>query len=237
MVAGESAAPAAVEMRQRGEGKAVGAAGESAAAASFSIAHIEYRIAGGKAAGGRRMKKRRTSSGGSGIEAGTSMKGFHGWIGMKSMKRVLKIVVSILSILQPSETASIWVFSEVDDELLRVRVMMALRSWTRCGTSECSRRQRSSVQFNALGAVWVRAARSGQFFIIYCFSIFYNKEKNSKNFVISCNRTQNLRDEKNQSYRHAIYILFDLAVALLSLLYIFYIFLDTKSKSNNFRFY
>jgi hypothetical protein len=124
MVAGESAAPAAVEMRRRGEGKAAGAAGESAAAASFSIARIEYRIAGGKAAGGRRMKKRRTSSGGSGIEAGTSMKGSHGWIGMKSRKRVLKIVVSILSILQPSETASIWVFSEVDDELLRVRLMM-----------------------------------------------------------------------------------------------------------------
>jgi hypothetical protein len=123
MVAGESAAPAAVEMRRRGEGKAAGAAGESAAATSFSIARIEYMIAGEKAAGGRRVKKRRTSSGGSGIEASTSMKGSHGWIGMKSRKRVLKIVVSILSILQPSETASIWVFSEVDDELLR-RLMM-----------------------------------------------------------------------------------------------------------------
>jgi hypothetical protein len=104
MVAGESAAPAAVEMRRRGEGKATGAASESAAVASFSITWIEYRIAGGKAAGGRRMKKRRTSSGGSGIEAGTSMKGSHGWIGMKSRKTVLKIVVSILSILQGTKT-------------------------------------------------------------------------------------------------------------------------------------
>jgi hypothetical protein len=163
MVAGESAAPAAVEMQRRGEGKAAGAAGESAAAASFSIVRIEYRIAGGKAAGGRRMKKRRTSSGGSGIEAGTSMKGSHGWIGMKSRKRVLNIVVSILSILQPSETASIWVFSEVADELLRVRLMMGPS--VMCSPSALEA-QRSSVQFNALGAVWVRAARSGQFFII-----------------------------------------------------------------------
>jgi hypothetical protein len=104
MVVGESTAPAAVEMQQRGDGKVAGGAGEYAAATSFSITRVEYRIAGGKAAGARRMKKRRTSSGGSGIEAGTSIKGSHGWIGMKSRKRVLKIVVSILSILQGTKT-------------------------------------------------------------------------------------------------------------------------------------